>query len=568
MPADGTTADTLIPPGPFISPGGQAATGGLWLADFTAGSPEPPPLGAAAVKLGTPYLIGTNTAGGTAATQVITISQPVNPGDTIVVGLGEGANAGVTIAAVTDSQGNSYTFLGDTSPIANYSSAWICAGANPLGLADTITTTWTKATTGKNAVAVGVPGTWGNLLQAVDQVSVLTQFTGTNPSITTGQLSQVPEVAVLVLSDAFAGGAPVLGGGFIQLNTMFGTGAVHTTTAYKFVTSPGPVTASATILSAAATGILITLRPAAFADNTTGTDSGTYLSPGPFISPGPNQASADIWQPDYFTVIPQPGAQDPSTGTDSGTLLSPGPFISPGPNQASMDIWQPDFSDLGQPPPLVPLVTDQTAVADFSQLIPPGPFISPANLQPWLPDFYDGGQPPPLAGTSVFTDIFSDMFGGMAVPDPTAYDGSAEFPPGMFISPATGWAPEVIARDASTGAVAAPVLPDQTTGTEISAAFPPGIFISPATLWVPPDIAQDLAFQPPPPPAALPSPAYTADPAQFPPGPFVSPGAVLALLPADFYNAVQPQPLPVPVLQGESWFAPDKLAKTGGTMGP
>lgn len=161
----------------------------------------------------TPYLAGSNATSATSVTLTVGTmgagasgaAQGIAAGDTIVV-VTSGNDS--TIPTVTDSQGNLYVQQESSTSEFN-SQVWVCESSNAPLVAgvDTITASY-GTTFAHNILALGIADAAG-----LDITATPTSSPGsTAPSISSGTLSQAPEVAIAIVDSGNGGGTLTWGG--------------------------------------------------------------------------------------------------------------------------------------------------------------------------------------------------------------------------------------------------------------------------------------------------------------------------------------------------------------------
>jgi hypothetical protein len=219
------------------------------------------------VAFGTPYLIGTNTPA-SATSEPVPVTGATTLGDVILVVLGNTSSSGATVSSISDDgtgggAANSYARIGTAVTTHEFGDVWICYSTRALTTSNTITVMWSATSGTKNCMAVGISGVASSA--AVDQDVTSNQGSGTGPTVTSGTLSQATEMAIGIINNATGGGAPSGLGSFAQVAQQHTGSNAYTTVAYLDTAATTAVTWSATIVTATACMILVTLLPAAAA---------------------------------------------------------------------------------------------------------------------------------------------------------------------------------------------------------------------------------------------------------------------------------------------------------------
>jgi hypothetical protein len=206
------------------------------------------------VGFGTPYLIGTSTPG-TAQTETINVSTATGRGDAIVVACANSSSAGAAVSGVADSKGNVYTAAIAAVSSNEFGQPYTSGGQNALTTSDTITATYSTTTGEKLLMAVGVPGACG---AAVDQAASA-HGTSMSPSVTSGALAIAEEMAIGIILNALAGGAPSDLGSFTLIDSFQSGSSPEATMAYLQVSATTAVTFSGTITSTTWCAFVLTM---------------------------------------------------------------------------------------------------------------------------------------------------------------------------------------------------------------------------------------------------------------------------------------------------------------------
>lgn len=205
-------------------------------------------------NFGTPTVIGTLTSSTsqTSYTVPITATTGLSDGIFIVVSSG-GTGANNTPSAVSDSQNpQSYSQI-STVGTPGQTTTFQLLNSKILTNTDTVTVTFPVANTFlKSIVVVDCPGAI-----ALDVSSIATNSgSSANPTVTTNT-SGTPELIFFVTDNNNLGGAPSGFGSFTNLVTLHSGSSPWTSVSYQIVNSPGPVTATETITSAAWTSTAV-----------------------------------------------------------------------------------------------------------------------------------------------------------------------------------------------------------------------------------------------------------------------------------------------------------------------
>jgi hypothetical protein len=222
---------------------------------------------------GQPYLVGTPVAqaSGVSATVTLTATTPVPAGHMIRLVLG--SSGGSAVNTVADSKGNTYSLARSAVGGTPRTHLYTATAATALAAGDTITATMSTAANAYNMIVAASSG-----VLAVD-VSGDASGTSTAPSVTSPTLGAAYELAVAAISNGNGGGAPSWAAGWTVLSTQHNGSTHWTSAAYKTTSTTTAVTASATIVSAAWTALVVTFTPAA-----------TNLPGGPFVD-----AYGNVW---------------------------------------------------------------------------------------------------------------------------------------------------------------------------------------------------------------------------------------------------------------------------------
>ena len=195
---------------------------------------------------------GTATApSGGSATLTVPIVNDVASGDTILVGILSG-NAGVTVASVTDTAGNTYTqVLSNTTQPTAQLFVWEADGANALiaNNGDQVFVTYSSNGTNQGAIVVGDNGVSG----PADKFVIASGSSTAPSSGSSGTLAQAQEHATAFIVDAAGGGVPTWGAGYSSgvLANIQANGTTRLSAAQQVVNATTALTASGTITSAA-----------------------------------------------------------------------------------------------------------------------------------------------------------------------------------------------------------------------------------------------------------------------------------------------------------------------------
>jgi trimeric autotransporter adhesin len=232
------------PPAPLVSSSSNIA-----LSDAGAAADAPPSQ--------QPYVIASANEASGSATYNVPVTTASSAGDGITVFIGVGGTSPPAITSVTDSQGQKYRQIqqSSTSP---YLAAFAAPGSIALGTSDTLTVTFAASTTGGfGVVAVGTPG-----MRAVDVATSITTGNSASPAVS-GTPSAGGEIALAAFAWGNAAGTGTLAAPFTQLAQAHPTGGAYTTVA---TTASSPtagqlLSAGASITSGAWRAILVTLEP-------------------------------------------------------------------------------------------------------------------------------------------------------------------------------------------------------------------------------------------------------------------------------------------------------------------
>jgi hypothetical protein len=203
------------------------------------------------------YFVASNAIASGTLTVTAVPTVETNDGDAIVVA---GSSSGNDIpTGVTDSAGNAYVLSASIGTASPSGWAFVCQGSAGLDPSDTITVTYAGTGSAKTVLVAACAGAL--LTGAVDQ-AVNVQGTSAAPSGTTGTLAQASEVAIALIINANAGGAPSgFAAGWAQLGATQHNGSTQFTAMLGQVTTANTaLTASATIVSAGWTVIIVTLK--------------------------------------------------------------------------------------------------------------------------------------------------------------------------------------------------------------------------------------------------------------------------------------------------------------------
>lgn len=201
------------------------------------------------------YLIGVQSGPAGSATTVITAVNGTAAHTGTVVAL---SSASATPTGVADAAGNTYTLAAGDAAGNEPTWVYVALDTAALTVGQHITVTWSGTAGAKNAIAVTAPGV--RTASAVDRTAT-GDGTSTAPAATTAALSQGSELAIAVISSAFAGGTVGWGTGWMaQASAQNGT-SPFTSAAVMPVTAAAAVTASGTLpASAAWTTVVVTLE--------------------------------------------------------------------------------------------------------------------------------------------------------------------------------------------------------------------------------------------------------------------------------------------------------------------
>lgn len=195
-----------------------------------------------------PYLVGQTQSAVSSLTYDIPVDTPTSFGDQIAVEVGT-PNLAITVAGVTDTQGNSYSQITSNATQQNLA-LWVSSvNPNPLTETDTVTVTLSAANTSqKNFQVIGVPGSTG-----VDVVATPVNGSANNTSIASGVLGQANEVVLSLLANGSGGGTPTFNNSFTSIGSIQNGGSgPYLSAAFLIVSSTSSVT-STTTLSGTAT---------------------------------------------------------------------------------------------------------------------------------------------------------------------------------------------------------------------------------------------------------------------------------------------------------------------------
>lgn len=204
----------------------------------------------------TPYLVATAAqASGVSASVSAPVTTAVPAGDSVAVVLG--SSGGADLLSVADSKGNTYSLVVSETGGTPRTHIYQSAISVPLTTSDTITATFSTSGNAFNVIAAGCPGGMD-----VETGTAGHAFgTSTAPSAATTALSNSYELIVAGVSNGNGGGTPSWPTGWTVLSTQHTGSTQWTSAAYRTTTGTGPVTASATVVSAAWTTVVAAFRP-------------------------------------------------------------------------------------------------------------------------------------------------------------------------------------------------------------------------------------------------------------------------------------------------------------------
>lgn len=255
-----------------------------------------------------PYVVASSPLASGASTYNVPVIHATNVGDGITVAIGPGGTAPPAVSSVTDSQGQKYRQLQQTSA-SPYIAVFECPGDIALATTDHLIVNFAaNATGGLGVAAAATPGQ-----RTVDVNTAPATGSTASPSVS-GTPSAAGETALAALVWASAGGAGTISAPFTQLTQARQPGGAYTTlaTASGFP-SGSALTASASITSAAWRAVLLTFK----------TVKPWYLSLGQYIHEmyqiDPVNTAALFNTPTAFAISNNPA----STGIQDGFACTP-----------------------------------------------------------------------------------------------------------------------------------------------------------------------------------------------------------------------------------------------------
>lgn len=298
---------------PGLMPGAQSSPPGLMSPGAWPVMPQLPTTVNDAPLSPAPYPIGQGANSG-AATVVLTVTTPTNPGDAIVVNAVGSTTTTIPISC-TDSNGNAYSVLNEVASALSVQPAqFVSANPVPLAAGNTITVTFFN-TASKLAAAIGVPGaTLGSPTFPAYNLFNTTSSNGGSFALTTptgAPFPAVPQVVVLLAAN-ITGGPPQLSQGWTVIESQFNQStSMYQLTAYQVTTK------ALAVGSAVASMLQINGNRAVLSYVTLQTETRfAPLNPHPDMPPG--MQSPGAWQT-------QPGPFSPEGPW--GTKYSSSPFL-------------------------------------------------------------------------------------------------------------------------------------------------------------------------------------------------------------------------------------------------
>lgn len=210
--------------------------------------------------IGTPVSLGTvNTGTSGSSTYTITTGAAVQVGDLVIVGTAYDGSSTIAISSITDTAGNTYTRIQQSTSGTTQAELWYCYSAIAMASSSSINANWASALTGGTpaiaVLAARIPGVM--ITSPLDQSAQQAATTAT-PSVTTGALA-IPNEIVFGL--AYQGGTYTEASGYTNINGASTNGT--TKLSYKTVNSTSAVTFAPTWSGAfAARTIIATFKAA------------------------------------------------------------------------------------------------------------------------------------------------------------------------------------------------------------------------------------------------------------------------------------------------------------------
>lgn len=216
-----------------------------------------------------PYVMANPVPAASTTATTVPVTTPSNAGDAIVICACTSPAAANSPSAVSDSKGNAYLLA---QAVLSNLATWVADGPTALTTSDTGTVNWTTSGSNvKDVQIIGVPNVAAN--SALDTIATNSASgTSTSVSVTSGTIANPGSVAIFVINNASAGGAPGTFGSFTSLGSVQLASNQYLTVAYQLLSATTPVTATATITSAAWSADLLILSPVAI-----GSSAGTVV---------------------------------------------------------------------------------------------------------------------------------------------------------------------------------------------------------------------------------------------------------------------------------------------------
>lgn len=212
------------------------------------------------IEANTPYVAGSVAqASGVAATVTVPLTQhAIGQGDSVLVAIG--TSGGATVLGVADSAGNTYAPAGAPPGGTPQALLWKADNARPTTGSDTVTVTCSTAGNAYNVAVVGYGAGYGGVL-TLDGAPGTGADTSTAPAATATARNSGYDIVIGVISNGNGGGAPAWTSPWVPLATLHSTGTAWTALAWRPTDDTAPVTAQATIVSAAWTALAAAFRP-------------------------------------------------------------------------------------------------------------------------------------------------------------------------------------------------------------------------------------------------------------------------------------------------------------------
>ena len=239
------------------------------------------------------YLAGVSPNVPNAGTIPVPIIAPTYQGATIVVNIGAGSS--VTVASVSDTQGNNYYPVQSvTNGSGNSVFQWISYASNPLSplAGDSISVRLSGAGSGSNAYALACPAS------GVAQFSTSSGTSGApSDSVTT---TVANEIAIAILISGNAGGVPAWVGPWAPQGSLVQSGTAYTSLAWQYASQIGTETAAAAVTSTNWAIALLTLSSLYLPGESALSGSGSLTATGYFAGTSTLSGSGSITASDYF----------------------------------------------------------------------------------------------------------------------------------------------------------------------------------------------------------------------------------------------------------------------------